>query len=548
MKTNRQAKSIVPGLAVSLGCCFMLFIYAPFELYLTNRSDFWFKPGQMLLYCGALFLCAMLLCLAALLICRKLGAKLLCLFTAFMLWLLLAFYIQGNFLISGLPGLDGTEVNWGAYPAERLKSVLCWVLTALAVLAVCLKLGYDRFCKVSSFAGFGLFLLLALTLGTLALTAGTDDRQVLAPTDAELFTMSREQNMIVVHLDAVDAGEFEKVMAADSEYREAFSDFTYFDNTLSGYPYTKCSIPFILTGQWFEAQQSYDEYVDSAMDASPIINALEQEDFRIGIYHTTEFFLSKDTFDGRIENLVDDDPKPASHKDMAVMMLRMGMVKFAPWDLKIKGYRLQDNLLTLRVFGSSDSTYYDYSNEVFYDRVKSPGCIDLRAEKSFKYITLEGAHVPFRFDKSMNQIPDATYYTSVEGTLTMASALLTRMKEAGVYDNSVIVLMADHGYNELEDDTNIRQHPMLMIKGLHEHHDFRTDSAPVSHADLQDAFIRLLHGAESSECFDWHEGDQRERRFLDYSWRDLSRFVEYVQTGRAEDMSTLKPTGKIFEG
>ena len=32
-----------------------------------------------------------------------------------------------------------------------------------------------------------------------------------------------------------------------------------------------------------------------------------------------------------------------------------------------------------------------------------------------------------------------------------------------------------------------------------------------------------------------------------YEWTDLNYFEEYVQTGQAEDMDTLLPTGRIFE-
>ena len=86
---------------------------------------------------------------------------------------------------------------------------------------------------------------------------------------------------------------------------------------------------------------------------------------------------------------------------------------------------------------------------------------------------------------------------------------------------------------------------MLMIKGRGERHPFAVDNAPVSHADLCDAFVRLLDGADSSACFDWHAGQQRGRRFLNYSWTDLDRFEEYMQSGQAEDGETLLPTGGL---
>ena len=58
-------RGILPGFALSLGLSFLLCIYAPFELYLTNREEFWFRASQMLPYTLGLFFAALLvLCLS----------------------------------------------------------------------------------------------------------------------------------------------------------------------------------------------------------------------------------------------------------------------------------------------------------------------------------------------------------------------------------------------------------------------------------------------------------------------------------------------------
>ena len=105
-----------------------------------------------------------------------------------------------------------------------------------------------------------------------------------------------------------------------------------------------------------------------------------------------------------------------------------------------------------------------------------------------------GAHVPFSFDKDVNVIDDADYYTSIESSMTVTMAYLNKLREAGVYDNSVIIILSDHGYN-----------------------------------------------------FAYKEGDQRERRYLLYKYLGEDHMVEYVQTGYAGDESTLVPTGRVFD-
>ncbi len=47
----------------------------------------------------------------------------------------------------------------------------------------------------------------------------------------------------------------------------------------------------------------------------------------------------------------------------------------------------------------------------------------------------------------------------------MLDLFLSQMKQAGVYDNTAIVIMADHGSHNDTDLRTINQNPILLIKG-----------------------------------------------------------------------------------
>ena len=70
--------------------------------------------------------------------------------------------------------------------------------------------------------------------------------------------------------------------------------------------------------------------------------------------------------------------------------------------------------------------------------------------------------------------------------------------------------------------------------------------APISFSDLQDAYIRLMDGAQSDEIFPWKEGDARERRYLYYYYEEEDTITEYIQTGDADDLDTMVETGNIY--
>ena len=124
---------------------------------------------------------------------------------------------------------------------------------------------------------------------------------------------------------------------------------------------------------------------------------------------------------------------------------------------------------------------------------------------------------------------------------------IEKLKNAGVYDNTVIVVMADHGINTANYlGREGRQNPIMLIKGIGENHDYYRNDAPVSHADLQEAFIKLLNGKKAEEAFDWKEGDTRIRTYMlsdSGSWTELT---EYKTEEHASITGALYATGQVY--
>ena len=146
---------------------------------------------------------------------------------------------------------------------------------------------------------------------------------------------------------------------------------------------------------------------------------------------------------------------------------------------------------------------------------------------------------------------DGTYEQSAQATMVGAMDYVEHLRNSEAYDNTVLIVMSDHGYNgslgQNGEATWMRQCALLLIKGRNEHHDtMQISQAPISFEDLQEAYVRLLDGRRSDEVFDWKEGDARERRFLRYSFLDDDHMQEYMQTGYASDMDTMIPTGREY--
>ncbi len=544
---EKKSAGILPCVVCAFSLCFLLFFYAPYELYLTNQLEFWFTAGQLLKPALFLFVGSFALLLLLLLACRRIGEKVFTVLLALLWLVLLCTWIQGSYLTFDLPAMNGEEVWWGGFPLDRAMSIGLWVVLGATVFLLCRKLASVRFQRVVLFGSLALCLLLTLTLGGLFLTTDlTAKERAVICTDKDEFVYSSDENLLILVLDAVDGRAFSEVLARDPSYPEIFEDFTCYTNAMGGYPYSKCSIPLILTGERYEAEQDFLDYERQALLDSPLLTRLAQENWNSRIYTDDPWLLASAAVED-YPNLTDDQPVFGSLAHSCKLVVKMMLIKHAPWDLKFLGYDLPGRLREHVVYGGDGANYFDWSDLLFYRALQAGNPLVSVPGKCFKYLHLEGAHQPHVYDRDLNVLESSPYRDVIEGNLTMLSLFLQRMKEAGVYDNTAIVLLSDHGSSNTTDLVTLNQHTMLLIKGKNERHPFRTDDAPVSYDDLQPALLRLLDGGRSEDLFPWREGDARERRFLDYVLTNSDILTEYVQSGHAEDMTTFLPTGRVLE-
>ena len=106
------------------------------------------------------------------------------------------------------------------------------------------------------------------------------------------YRLSQDQNFLVLLLDAVDAKTFEEVMDSDPAYTETFADFTYYPDMVGAYPWTAFSVPYILSGKWYEGEEYYLDYAAAAVDESGLFRELSERDYDIALYESDPWVTS----------------------------------------------------------------------------------------------------------------------------------------------------------------------------------------------------------------------------------------------------------------
>lgn len=534
---------LLPGLLIVCAITYMLCYYAPLEIYMNNKTEFWFDYSvlqpQLLELCWTFLKIGFLIVIACYAIHRKLynGA----LFAGISSLVIL--YIQGNYFASNLPAMDGTEIEWANYMPEMEQSaILC--LSVIIIVAILFRVLKDK--KFSYVVDFACILITAMLVVSLTeINKNTNGTQIkqndFVVSKNNQYDYSSDKNFIVFVVDAFDSQTFNNIVSTSDEYKAMFDGFTYYPDTVCAYPFTSRAIPFILSGKWYENEGEYKDFEAEAISDSPLLNSLEQQGYRLDAYEDEFLF---DTNMSRYSNVVKIPTKLSSKYKLREEELNLALFKYLPFFMKGNNEVNLDSFSDLKETEDPDVDFFKMSDSDYYNDLLNSE-ITTTDQKVFKFIHIEGAHVPFNYDEDMNPIDDGTYEQKQRATLTILKQYIQKLKDSGVYDNSTIMIMGDHGYNY--DDLEGRQNALLMVKSENEHHELQWSDLPISYDDLQGSYQNLLNGLDSEQAFDGLTEDNQARRYLLFSYTKENVITEYYQMGYATDLETMQPSGKIYK-
>lgn len=540
-KKKREKFHIVPALVLAGASGFFLYLYAPFEMYFTNKLDFWFDFYNIIginlvlavITAGIVFGLFFLTHLIHPVVYKVLYfAGAVCFFD---------FYIEGNFLARDLPVLDGREIDWSGFVTHRILSVIVLVILIAATVTLVIIVKSEKAEKIIQYAVLMLSAVLLVTVVSVGImNRGFEKKERLVINKEYEFEFSDSKNIIILVLDAVDGDTFSELLDKHPEYYDEFKDFTYYSNMVSTYTQTDTSIPYLLTGVFWEGEKAepFEDYLAREIDSSSFFDSIQGDGYRVGYYEPFCYPLKGErvtTFD----NVYRTGTLTIEVKSYFKNMTKLVGYRYAPFELKRFCEIYYKNFLADEQSIARDNIFQD-DNDAFLKEVQNEEFTTVN-DKIFKIYHVEGAHIPFVFDEKLNRVSNSNYEMSVEGTLYLAEEFIKKLKESGIYDNSAIIILADHGFS-VEDIPEDRLHPVFFAKGFGETKDrMDINDAPVSFEDFSEAFDRLKNGAKSDSLFDWKEGDVRDRKCYVNFYKDdgPAHYEECIQKGHAGDYTQV---------
>lgn len=540
-------KKLVPAYVLSFVICFMLFIYEPLLMYASNINDFWFDiytlmvamlPAFLVLFAVSSFIFTCIYYFNKKFLVKRPIFEIVFIISMIMF---LVTYIQGNYLSGNLPVLNGEEINWSSYTTENIIYIVVFIVIIGLFIFLVKKYKYEKTLKISMYVSLAIFVMLTLSLVPYLLNGETYvNKPSFDVTMKNANVASSDKNFYIFLVDTVDSTDFTNVIK-DTEYSDMFNDFTYYADALSAYPFTRDSIPFILSGKWNENEQNFLKYYEEAVNSSALFERLENEEYDINIYEDEIIsFIEKKWNIDNFEKSSDNDKSSCLIKKE----VRYDMFKYLPYFAK--KYAEVDNInFSACRLESEKEIFLWWDLDAYYNLLRNG--IEKTDNKMFKFIHLEGAHGPFDLDENLEYLDDnsGTYYQKLLATAKIIETYLNRLKENDAYDNSVIIILSDHGYDIEGATIEGRMNPILYIKGIDEHHKMITSNKKVSFGDLMSAYMDLLDGKKSTELFK-DIGTERTRRFLWYVWSEEDHMIEYELTGKANDVGKMTKTGREF--
>lgn len=524
----RQALQALP---LCLFFALTLTLFAATQMVCDNQEEFWFTWAQMApgVVRVGLWVWGALTLLLALLPRRAFPWG-----QGVLLGLGVAALLQGNGLNADYGALNGQAIVWEDYTVYGLINTALWA----GILFICLSL--------RQWKRFGALCVVLPCLLAVGEGGWIAYRAAQAPTpqtetylsQAGLYTVGTEENLLVLVLDSVDADQFAQALAEDPDLSRRLEGFTWYRNAMGLSDPTKYGLPALLTGQAYTQPVDYAGFIAAAYADAPLYTMLAGDVWDARFF-TDSRYVSLDA--GVVDNLAREELAVNDPAGLTRDLLRLCAFRYAPHFLKPQLWMYSNVFLPYAQ--AQGEPVYEVTDPAFDARLREEG-LEATVERAFRLIHLTGMHPPYTMDADCQyQAQGVTAQEQMRGCLRLAEDYLEQLRALGVYDRSAVLILADHG-------TDTVHRPLLLLKRPGDTGEMAVNDAPVSYADLPATYVALLTGAQAgTELWSIPQGQARTRLYYHESSRNNAfNLYEYSTQALSPSWEELIPTGRVFHG
>ena len=363
-------------------------------------------------------------------------------------------YLESGLLSTGLPEINGAYSPELAVVSRGVFDCAVWAVVLVAGL-----LARRWFASRGHFVAVGLLVLGLASLLDVKRDAGGGQ---VADSPAggfewqldivENFRFSRDRNVLVFILDSMPGNVSTDLMKATPDLAAKFPGFVAFTNNVGMHDCTKRGLPGLMTGRYFDPRTtSTAEYPMSIYGKESFIAPYVAAGAEV--YFVPDF-LPYGFTNAKIEKRMEVRGKQ-KHGWAALLRRSKEVPYLSLFDVtvfRIAPYVAKAPFLYAKIrhdpmLGQDESNFW-YEHAMYPRLAASPFTA---AKTVLGVFHTRGAHPPLLFDRDGRRLPpdvawgEGALSTLVHNPLHNLAKLMDAVREKGIYDKSLIVVVADHG-------------------------------------------------------------------------------------------------------
>ena len=496
-------------------------------------------------------------------------------------------WVQALFLNGGLPLANGMQLDLNEHKKITLLSLMVWLVLFAAPLVA--GFASKRFRLVENAVTIcAVALIIMQGVGIASLFANAADEKVPESKEAlSSYVMTREginsvsadkHNVVLFVLDTVDTQFLINAVNEHPEMLDEFTGFTWFQDSVGSMVPTRYGNVFLLNGVMPEYGEDWEHFLRRRYVDNAYLHFLEDAGYSVGLYTDTlgvNWVTDEETRDVydttfNIRPLTREE-RTFNPEKTVQSLVKCAFYRDMPWVLKPFFWFYTDEVNRAMVDTSivetgSDNEPYVIDDAKWLDDLQENGISteDPHAEAgSFRFIHLLGTHWPY----SLNEVGDfvgtnaVTLDQQTQGTMYGMAEYVRYLKKAGAYDNTTIIITADHGdYYPVYGPLEMPASPIVLVKPAQSEEldamPLKISRAPVQASDVMATVLDSMGYHDEAvkygiPVFEIPDDMVRPRRFLAtlFNSHDSTRdgdVLEYDIDGYVLDMNNWTLTGQVW--
>ena len=527
-----------------------LLISGPLALYAHNYVEFHSTAFSI-----ASYLAPYLILIPVLGVLFSLAPKLRSITIPVFLWLALALYIQGSFLVWDYGRFDGSIIDWNQHFNHGITDNLVWLVLAIIIFAIRKSVIANASFIASTLISLQVILASVEFLNS---KASFFSDKLTKNSIKSLYSFSKERNVLFILLDEFSSRAFYSKLSKTPVLATRWRDFTYYRDTLASFPTTYPSVPAIISGQAIEPTGSMSKYLNEVIPNSlPVV--LQKKSFHSDLVTFHPLCKHADVNSCQpLNHAVDNDISKSIKKDL-FKLLDLSFFRYSPNLLKEIIYN--NNLWFLQNDGLSKlDPNHRYSIE-FADLFANQA--DNNSDRpTFKFLHFLIPHAPYTLNADCSALIGRKpalknmYLNTADCALSLAEKIIAKVRDLGVYDQTTIFVIADHGtpvvlnnpgFGQLVHRNLHKAYPLLLVKPANYHNStLEINNQPKSVLDI----VPLVNEIENLGLPN-PQNNLSKRKYYSYAWQHdnwfsdtLPKISEFEVSGDSWDFKSWKKLNK----